>query len=115
MCAGEDAHKDPAARYWAAVFAGVIYVLFGLFAGLVMAFVAATPGILIEAVAGLALLGALAFSIGEATKEAETRDSAIITFAITASSVSFFGVSGAFWGLLAGGAFMALMRFRKQT
>ncbi|MGV2976277.1 benzoate/H(+) symporter BenE family transporter [Roseibium alexandrii] len=115
MCAGEDAHKDPAARYWAAVFAGVIYVLFGLFAGLVMAFVAATPGILIEAVAGLALLGALAFSIGEATKDAETRDSAIITFAITASGVSFFGVSGAFWGLLAGGAFMALMRFRKQT
>jgi benzoate membrane transport protein len=115
MCAGEDAHKDPAARYWAAVFAGVIYILFGLFAGLVMAFVAATPGILIEAVAGLALLGALAFSIGEATKEAETRDSAIITFAITASGVSFFGVSGAFWGLLAGGAFMALMRFRKQT
>ncbi|WP_420410752.1 benzoate/H(+) symporter BenE family transporter [Roseibium sp.] len=112
MCAGEDAHKDPERRYWAAAASGAIYILFGLFAGLVMAFVAATPGILIEAVAGLALLGALAFSIGEATKAAETRDSAIITFAITASGVSFFGVSGAFWGLLAGGAFMALMKLR---
>ncbi|MEP3047490.1 MAG: benzoate/H(+) symporter BenE family transporter [Roseibium sp.] len=115
MCAGEDAHKDPGQRYWAAVAAGVAYILFGLFAGLVMAFVAATPSILIEAVAGLALLGALAFSIGEATKSAETRDSAIITFAITASGVSFFGVSGAFWGLLAGGAFMALMSFRRGS
>jgi len=115
MCAGEDAHKDPKQRYWAAAAAGIVYVLFGLFAGLVMTLVAATPGILIEAVAGLALLGALAFSIGEATKAAETRDSAIVTFAITASGVSFFGVSGAFWGLLAGGAFMALMRFGKRT
>jgi benzoate membrane transport protein len=110
MCAGEDAHKDPAKRYWAAVTAGAVYVLFGLFAGLVMAFVAATPTILIEAVAGLALLGAFAFSISEATKAPADRDSAIITFMVTASGVSFLGVSGAFWGLLAGGAFMALSR-----
>ena len=115
MCAGEDAHKDPKQRYWASAAAGVVYVLFGLFAGLVMTFVAATPAVLIEAVAGLALLGAFAFSIGEATKAAETRDSSIITFAITASGVSFFGISGAFWGLLAGGAFMALMSFRRSS
>ncbi|CTQ41968.1 benzoate/H(+) symporter BenE family transporter [Roseibium aggregatum] len=110
MCAGEDAHKDPAKRYWAAVTAGAVYVLFGLFAALLMAFVAATPTILIEAVAGLALLGAFAFSISEATKAPADRDSAIITFMVTASGVSFLGVSGAFWGLLAGGAFMALSR-----
>lgn len=114
MCAGEDADKNPEKRYWAAVTAGVVYILFGVFAGLVMILVAATPGILIEAVAGLALLGALAFSIGEATKSAETRDSAVITFAITASGISFFGVSGAFWGLLAGGAFMALTTVRSK-
>ena len=115
MCAGEDAHKDPGQRYWAAVTAGVGYVLFGLFAGLVMAFVAVTPTILIEAVAGLALLGAFAFSIGEATKSPESRDSAIVTFAVTASGVSFFGVSGAFWGLLAGAAFMLVTKKRKPA
>lgn len=110
MCAGEDAHKDPERRYWAAAAAGLAYILFGLFAGLVMAFVAVTPAILIEAVAGLALLGALAFSIGEATKAAESRDAAIITFVVTASGTAFLGVSGAFWGLLAGGAFLAFAR-----
>ncbi|KZM50212.1 benzoate/H(+) symporter BenE family transporter [Labrenzia sp. OB1] len=115
MCAGDDAHKDPGQRYWAAASAGAVYILFGLFAGLVMTFVAATPSILIEAVAGLALLSAFAFSIGEATKAAGTRDSAIITFAVTASGVSFFGVSGAFWGLLAGGAFMALTKARSDS
>jgi len=110
MCANEDAHKDPKRRYWAAVTSGAVYVFFGLFAGFVMAFVAKTPSVLIEAVAGIALLGALAFSIGEATRVPENRDSAIITFLVTASGVSFFGVSGAFWGLLAGGAFMAVTR-----
>ncbi|MCK7612135.1 benzoate/H(+) symporter BenE family transporter [Roseibium sediminicola] len=115
MCASEDAHKDPGQRYWAAATSGAVYILFGLFAGFVMAFVAATPSILIEAVAGLALLSAFAFSIGEATKSPETRDSAIITFMVTASGVSFFGVSGAFWGLLAGGAFMALARTRRAN
>jgi len=115
MCAGEDAHKDPGERYWAAATAGAVYILFGLFAGLVMTFVAATPAVLIEAVAGLALLSAFAFSIGEATKSADTRDSAIITFAVTASGVGFFGVSGAFWGLLAGGIFMALTRARSNA
>lgn len=115
MCAGEDAHKDPAQRYWAAAVNGFAYVIFGLFAGLVMAFVAATPSILIEAVAGLALLAAFASSAGEATKSPDTRDSAIITFLVTASGVSYLGVSGAFWGLLAGGAFMALNRMRKQN
>lgn len=115
LCAGEDAHKDPASRYWAAATAGAVYVLFGLFAGLVMSFVAVTPAVLIEAVAGLALLGAFAFSIGEATKTPESRDSAIITFVVTASGVGFLGVSGAFWGLLAGGAFMALARTRSPT
>ncbi|MES0808556.1 benzoate/H(+) symporter BenE family transporter [Roseibium sp. SCPC15] len=115
MCAGEDAHKDPGQRYWAAAASGVAYILFGLFAGLVMALVTATPSILIEAVAGLALLTAFAFSIGEATRSADTRDSAIITFVVTASGISFFGVSGAFWGLLAGGAFMLLTKLRSRN
>jgi benzoate membrane transport protein len=115
MCAGDDAHKNPDQRYWAAATAGFGYILFGLFAGLVMAFVAVTPTILIEAVAGLALLSAFAFSIGEATKSADSRESAIITFAVTASGVSFFGVSGAFWGLLAGALFMLITRKSRTT
>ncbi len=33
-----------------------------------------------------------------------------IVILVTASGVSFFGVSGAFWGLIAGGALYALRR-----
>ncbi len=110
MCAGEDAHPDPKRRYWAAVIGGLGYVIFGLLAGVVTAFVALAPPILIQAVAGLALIGAFSGSAVAAFQAPETREAAALTFLITASGVSFGGISGAFWGLLAGGAMLALQR-----
>ena len=108
MCAGEDAHRDPARRYWASLVAGIAYVVLGLLAGAVISFVSLAPPILIEAVAGLALIGAFSGAAFAAFKEVETREAAAITFIVTASGVSFGGVSGAFWGLLAGGLVMGL-------
>jgi benzoate membrane transport protein len=112
MCAGPDAHPDPARRYWAAVVAGAAYVVLGLCAGAATAFISAAPPVLIEAVAGLALLGAFGNALHGAVIEAREREAAVITFAVTASGLTFFGISGAFWGLLAGGAMHALARWR---
>lgn len=114
MCAGEDAHPDPKRRYWAAIIAGVGYIISGLLAGAVTAFVALAPPILIQAVAGLALVGAFSGSAVAAFKEPDTREAAAITFLITASGLSFAGVSGAFWGLIGGGLMMALQRVVKR-
>lgn len=115
LCAGENAHTDPARRYWAAVVAGVGYVLFGLIAGAATAFIAVAPPLLIQAVAGLALLGALGMSLVNAFSDAKDREAAIVTFLVTASGLTFFGISGAFWGLIAGGAVMGLARWRRST
>lgn len=112
LCAGPDAHHDPARRYWAAVAAGVAYVFFGLLAGAATALISASPPVLIEAVAGLALLGAFGSALMGAVAEARDREAAVITFLVAASGLTFFGISGAFWGLLAGGAVMALGRLR---
>lgn len=108
MCAGEDAHPDPKRRYWAAIIAGLAYVVFGLLAGAVTGFVALAPPILIQAVAGLALIAAFSGSAFAALKDPDTREAAAITFLVTASGVTFAGISGAFWGLLAGGLVMGL-------
>ncbi|WP_435267743.1 benzoate/H(+) symporter BenE family transporter [Shinella sp. BE166] len=110
MCAGSDAHPDPKKRYWAPIVAGVCYVVFGPFVGAVTAFVALAPPILIQAVAGLALISAFANSALNAFKEIEGREAAAVTFLVTASGVSFAGISGAFWGLVAGGLMLALAR-----
>lgn len=112
ICAGPDAHPDPGRRYWSAVVAGVGYVLFGLGASAAIAFISAAPPILIQAVAGLALLAAFGGSILAAVSEPRDREAAVITFLVTASGVTFAGISGAFWGLLAGGAVMGLARWR---
>ena len=87
-------------------------MLFGLTATAAIAFISAAPPILIQAVAGLALLGAFGGSMMAALAEPQDREAAVITFMVTASGITFAGISGAFWGLLAGGAVMALARWK---
>jgi benzoate membrane transport protein len=103
--ASPDAHQDPAKRWIATVASGFGYLVLGLGAGLATALVAASPPILIVAVAGLALLGALVTSITNALEEPEHRLSAIATFLVTASGITIVGIGSAFWGLAVGGVF----------
>lgn len=112
LCAGPDAHPDPQRRYWAAVVSGVGYIALGLLAGAATAFVRAAPPVLIEAVAGLALLGAFGGSLMAALSAPRDREAAVVTFLVTASGISVAGIGGAFWGLVAGGAVLALSRWR---
>ncbi|MBW0112044.1 benzoate/H(+) symporter BenE family transporter, partial [Pseudonocardia sp. KRD-182] len=76
------------------------------------AVVVASPPVLIEAVAGLALLGALASSLAAAVADVEGREAAAVTFVVTAAGVAFLGLGSAFWGLLAGAAMTLLHRRR---
>lgn len=110
LCADENAGPDPRKRYRAAAIGGGAYVLLGLGAGAAVAFVGAAPPTLIEAVAGLALLGALGNSLVGAVSDPGDREAAVVTLVVTVSGVQFFGISGAFWGLLAGGALYAAKR-----
>ena len=108
MCAGEDVHPDPKRRYWAAMTSGLGFILFGLFTGTIVGFVLLAPQILIIAVGGVALFGAFSGAVVKALEDPANREAAVVTFLVTASGVSFFGISGAFWGLVAGGAIYAM-------
>ncbi len=115
LCAGPEAGPDPQRRYLAAIAAGGTYIVLGLAAGFASAFIAASPPLLIQAVAGLALLGSLAAAMGQALAEERARLPAIATFLTTASGVAILGIGAAFWGLLAGGALLALQRAGRVT
>ncbi|MEV0396681.1 benzoate/H(+) symporter BenE family transporter [Polymorphospora rubra] len=113
LVAGPDAHPDRDRRWIAAVTSGVGYVVLGLTAGLATAFVLLSPPVLVEAVAGLALLGALASALAAAVAAPEGREAAAVTFVVTASGLSLLGIGAAFWGLVAGGLMLLLMHRRR--
>lgn len=104
MCCNEDSHPDPARRYWSAVVAGAFYCAFGLFAVLVTSVAVQAPAMTLETLAGVALLGVFANSAFTALKAPEYREAAVVTFLVTASGVTVFGLSSAVWGLVIGGA-----------
>lgn len=115
LTAGPEASPDRDRRWIAPVSAGGTYIVLGLLAGVATAFVAASPPVLIEAVAGLALLSALIGAVTTAMEEPAHRLAAIATFLVTASGISIIGVGSAFWGLLVGAVFMAWLGWRRRT
>jgi benzoate membrane transport protein len=108
LCAGPDAHPDPRRRWIASVTAGASYLVLGLGATLAAALIAIAPPVLIQAATGLALFGAFGGALAGAVAAPAERDAAMVTFVTTASGLSFLGIGAAFWGLIAGGAFMIL-------
>ena len=52
--------------------------------------------------AGVALLGAFGSAVQQAIDDPGERIPAVVTFLVAASGVAFWGVSAAFWALLAG-------------
>jgi len=102
ICMGPEAHPDAARRYVAAVWAGIFYLLAGLFGATVAALLAALPHALVLAIAGIALIGTLGNSLATALGEEQQREAALVTFLVTASGLALLGIGAAFWGLVAG-------------
>ena len=102
ICTGKDAHEDPSRRYIAGVFNGVFYLVGGLFAGTIVSLFTSLPAAFVAVLAGLALLGAIAGNLFSALEEPSHREASLITFVVTASGMSLFGLSSAFWGVVIG-------------
>jgi len=109
ICMGREAHEDPARRYVAAVAAGAFYLLIGLFGATVAAVFAALPKELVQVIAGLALFGTIGNGLAAALAKEGEREPALVTFLVTASGITLFGIGSAFWGLLAGVLALLLM------
>lgn len=102
LAAGDEAGKDRGRRWIAAFVSGLAYLVLAASSAALVTLVAAAPSGLLEAVAGLALLGTLASSISSALAVAEERIPACVTFLLAASGLSFAGVGAAFWALAGG-------------
>jgi len=114
ICMSDEVDENPQQRWRAAVLAGIFYLLAGVSGALIAVLFSALPAVLIEALAGLALLATLGGSLHRALDVPAERDSALVTFLITASGVSLLGIGPAFWGL-AGGIIAHLVLVRRTV
>lgn len=115
ICTGRESHEDPSKRYVAGVSGGVLYLLLGIFGATLVSIFTAFPAALIAALAGLALLAAIGGALSAAMAVPADREAALITFLVTASGMSFLGLSAAFWGLIFGIAAHLLLSLRKPA
>ncbi|TGQ38641.1 benzoate/H(+) symporter BenE family transporter [Mesorhizobium sp. M00.F.Ca.ET.216.01.1.1] len=114
ICTGPDVHPDPAERWKTGPFYALAYLVFALFGASLVAIFAVLPQSLIMLVAGLALMAALANALSIALKEEDERMAATVTFAVTASGLTLFGVGAAFWGLVGGLVVLFLEKLKKR-
>lgn len=102
LAAGPDADPNPRRRWIAAFTTGTVYCVLGLAStGLTWAVLAAPAG-LVQAVAGVALLGAFAGACAGAMTDESARLPAAVTLIVAASGTTVAGVGSAFWALVVG-------------
>ncbi|MGN6324772.1 benzoate/H(+) symporter BenE family transporter [Pseudolysinimonas sp.] len=115
LVAGPEAHPDRDRRWIAAFVCGVAYLVIAPLSGAATALVSASAPVLIEAVAGLALLGALVGAIVAAFEESDDRLVALVTFLVVAAGIQVAGIGAAFWGLVVGGVVMLWLRVGRRA
>lgn len=113
ICTGPQAHPDRERRFLAGVWAGVFYLVVGVFGATVATLLVALPPALIAAIAGLGLLGTIGGSLSSALSDERSREAALVTFLATASGISLLGIGSAFWGLVAGALALAVTARRR--
>ncbi len=113
LVAGPDAGPDRTRRWIASLSAGATTICLGVAAGVAAALAASAPSLLIEGVAGLALLGTLGTALNAALADGEAREAATVTLVVAASAITVAGVSAPFWALLAGLAFLTAQRLTR--
>lgn len=102
LAAGEEAGADRGRRWVAGFTSGLAYLVLAAFSTALVSVVSQAPAGMLQAVAGLALLGTLATAVSAALADPEDRIAPAVTFLMAASGLAFAGIGSAFWALLAG-------------
>ncbi|MBD1592017.1 benzoate/H(+) symporter BenE family transporter [Arthrobacter sp. S1_S22] len=113
LAAGEEAGPDRHRRWVAGFTSGLAYLVLAAFSAALVTLVTAAPAGMLEAVAGLALLGTLAGAVSAALADPEDRIAPAVTFLMAASGLAFAGIGSAFWALAAGLAVRLVLQPRR--
>ncbi|WP_394393235.1 benzoate/H(+) symporter BenE family transporter [Shewanella woodyi] len=102
ICMSPEVDPNSNKRYWAAVSAGVFYLLMGVMAISLMTLFQSMPQTLILALAGIALFSTIGSSLQQAFVDTQYKEATLMTFLVTASDFSLWNIGSALWGVVAG-------------
>ncbi|MET1032317.1 benzoate/H(+) symporter BenE family transporter [Domibacillus tundrae] len=108
ICSSKEAGPKQG-RYAAVIVCGLLFVAFGVFAGIILPYVIAMPKVLIGTIAGLAMIGVLLSSLQNAFSAPQFQVGSFFSLVIAMSGVDFFDVSSPFWAILGGVAVSLIM------
>lgn len=114
LAAGPAAGGDRDRRWIAAVSATASYLVLAVGSSALAAMVVAAQDGVMQAAAGLALLGTLGTSLAEALADPADRESAAATLVVAASGVTVAGIGAAFWALVVGLLLRAFLARRPE-
>ena len=115
ICSGPNCHTDAKQRWKAGPVYALAYIIFAIFTQTLVEFLLAVPAVLITTFAGLALFGPLKGSLKTALGgNAVHTEAAVLTFIVTISGLSLFGVGSALWGLFAGILILGLNKLKRS-
>ncbi|NOH63203.1 benzoate/H(+) symporter BenE family transporter [Vibrio sp. RE88] len=114
LCMNETVDSNKNARYRAVLWAGGFYLIAGMLASSVVAIFLSFPTEVTKMLAGFALLGTLMMCLHTAFQTEKFREAALLTFLVTLSGVTIFGINSTLWGLIVGWLYYAVMDSKKS-
>lgn len=123
VCAGPESHPARSARYIAGISAGTFYLIAGIFAPVIVTFMAMISAPALALLAGLVLLPTLTTSFTTLVRQPNTQsaghstpglEAGIVALVVTASEITLLGVTSPCWGLAAGVLVYFLLSDGKQ-
>ncbi|WP_443969745.1 benzoate/H(+) symporter BenE family transporter [Sphingobium sp. CR28] len=110
LCTSPDADPDKAARWRVGLIYAALYLLLATFSPVLVRYFLALPQTTLAVLTGIALIPALTGALEAMMSSMENHDASILTFVVTASGLTLFGLGSAFWGVVAGVTAMAVAR-----
>jgi benzoate membrane transport protein len=108
------AEPDKTRRYTASTTSGILYIAVGVLGTTYLGLLNSIPSAMLAALAGLALLPAIASSTHEALVDNQYREAALVTLLITVSNIHFFKIGAPFWGLVGGVVAHQIVEYRNK-
>ncbi|OMP67260.1 benzoate/H(+) symporter BenE family transporter [Domibacillus epiphyticus] len=113
ICSSHEAgEKDK--RYIAAIVSGILILLFGVFAWMIVPFINSLPNDFVSLLAGFALLGVLGSSLNLSFSKQKMTMSVTFTFVIALSNIIVFYISAPVWALTIGAIIANLVEKEKM-